>query len=108
MKTIIITILVSVVLYEAVEHLVFPLVWYFVNRKKRSISGASGMLGQTVTVKDWEKTSGRVYFQGELWRAVSDTPLTQGSQAVIEQVEGLTLHVKPWIEPGRLSPPEKA
>ncbi|MFH1090445.1 MAG: NfeD family protein, partial [Pseudomonadota bacterium] len=73
----------------------FPLVWYFFTRNKRSVTGVSGMLGETVKVKTWEKANGQVYFNGELWKAMCDTPLAPGNEAIIEKVEGLTLHLKP-------------
>jgi membrane-bound ClpP family serine protease len=95
-KNVIITLVVGLILFEFVEHVVFPLFWSIKNRKKRSVSGVTGMLGKVGKVKQWEKTEGQVFVNGELWRAVSDIPLITGDQAVIENVEGLTLRVKPF------------
>jgi membrane-bound ClpP family serine protease len=94
-KTILIALIIGFVFFEVVEHVVFPLVWFILGRKRRSISGAEGMLGKVVEVKQWNKTEGQVFVNGELWRAVSDVPLLRGDQAVIYEVEGLTLRVGP-------------
>jgi membrane-bound serine protease (ClpP class) len=96
MKNVIITLVVGFVLFEFVEHVVFPLFWSIKNRKKRSVSGVTGMLGRVGKVKQWEKTEGQVFVNGELWRAVSEVPLLRGDKAVIQNVEGLTLRVKPF------------
>lgn len=53
------------------------------------------MIGKVVEIKRWNKTEGQVLVNGELWRAVCDVPLTQGSKAVILDIEGLTLKLKP-------------
>ena len=33
--------------------------------------------------------------KGELWKAISDVPLKEGEKAIIQNIEGLTLKVKP-------------
>ncbi|MEZ4387401.1 MAG: NfeD family protein [Candidatus Krumholzibacteriia bacterium] len=40
---------------------------------------------------------GRVEFRGAGWTAVSDSPIAAGRLAVIESVNGLTLHVRPVV-----------
>ena len=102
MKNVIMTILIGFIVFEFIEHVIFPLFWYIKNRKKRSVCGVTGMLGKVGEVKHWQKTEGQVFVKGELWRAVSDVPLLTGDKAVIQSVEGLTLRVKPFLmaEPG--------
>ncbi len=95
-KTILIVLIAGFVFFEFVEHVVLPFVWFILGRKRRSISGAEGMLGKVVEVKQWDKTEGQVFVNGELWRAVSDVPLVRGVKAVINNVEGLTLRVEPF------------
>ena len=95
-KNILIALIVGFVLFEIIEHVVFPLVWLILGRKRRSISGAEGMLGKVVEVRQWNKTEGQVFVNAELWRAVSDVPLSRGDKAVIHEVEGLTLRVEPF------------
>ncbi len=102
MKNVIMTILIGFIVFEFIEHVIFPLFWYIKNRKKRSICGVTGMLGKVGEVKHWRKTEGKVFVKGELWRAVSDVSLSTGDKAIIQNVEGLTLRVKPFLmaEPG--------
>ena len=98
MKNVIMTLVIGFIVFEFVEHVVFPLFWSIKNRKKRSISGMTGMLGRAAKVIQWDKTEGQVFVNGELWRAVSDAPLLKGDKAVIQSVEGLTLRVKAFEE----------
>jgi len=98
MKNIIITLGIGVILFELIEHVVFPLFWFIKGRKKKSVCGVAGMLGKVGEVKQWQKTEGQVFVNGELWQAVSDAPLLPGDRVVIQNVGGLTLGVKPWRE----------
>jgi membrane-bound ClpP family serine protease len=95
-KTIILTLVIGVVLFELIEHVVFPLFWFIMGRKRKSVCGVSGMLGKVGEVKQWQETEGQVFVNGELWRAVSDCPLLVGHKIVVQSVEGLTLRVKPF------------
>jgi membrane protein implicated in regulation of membrane protease activity len=54
------------------------------------------MVGKVVQVRQWNKTEGQVFVNAELWRTVSDVPLSKGDKAVIHSVEGLTLRVEPF------------
>ena len=54
------------------------------------------MLGKVAEVKQWQASEGRIFVNGELWRAVSDVPLSTGDKAIVQNVEGLTLRVKPF------------
>ena len=98
MKNILITLGIGVILFELIEHVVFPLFWFIKDRKKTSVCGVAGMLSKVGEVKQWQKTEGQVFVNGELWQAVSDAPLLPGDRVVIQKVEGLTLGVKPWRE----------
>jgi len=90
MKNVIMILLIGFIVFEFIEHVIFPLFWYIKNRKKRSVCGVTGMLGK------WRKSEGKVFVKGELWRAVSDVSLSTGDKAIIQNVEGLTLKVKPF------------
>lgn len=93
----ILTILViGFVLFELIEHILFPLIWTIVNRKRRSVCGVENMVGKVVEVKKWQRTEGRVFVDGELWMAVSDGPLLPGDKAIVDKVEGLILSVTPF------------
>ena len=97
-KNIILALVIGLIVFETIEHVVFPLFWYAKNRKKKSPCGVEGLLGRVVEVRQWEKTEGFVFVNGELWSAVSDVPLAKGDKAVIEDVQGLTLRVKAFSE----------
>ena len=96
LKKIIITIVIVFLVFEFVEHVIFPLVWLIKNRKKRSQYGVAGMIGKRVEIRRWDKNKGQVFINGELWRAECDVPLPVGSNATIEDIKGVTLKLKPY------------
>jgi len=55
-KTIILTLVVGVLLFELIEHVVFPLFWFIKERKRRSVCGVSGMLGKVGADKSIAET----------------------------------------------------
>ena len=92
-KTIILTLVIGFVLFELIEHVVFPLLWFIMGRKSKSVCGVPGMLGKVGEVKQWKKNEGKVFVNGELWKAVSEVSLLPGDRVVIQKVQGLTLAV---------------
>ena len=60
-KTIILTLVIVVVLFELIEHVFFPLFWSIMGRKKKSACGVTGMLGKVGEVKQWKKNEGKVF-----------------------------------------------
>ena len=95
-KAIILTLVVAVLLFELIEHVVFPLFWFIMDRKRKSVCGVAGMLGKVGEVKQWKNNEGKVFVNGELWQAVSEVRLLPGDRVVIQKLEGLTLEVNPW------------
>ncbi|HAY39987.1 MAG TPA: hypothetical protein DCY53_12060 [Desulfobacteraceae bacterium] len=96
MKSLIITFVIAFLVFEFVEHVVFPFIWFIKDRKKKSNYGVTGMIGKVVEIKRWDKTEGQVLINGELWNAVCEVPLPVCGKAVIQDVEGLTLKLKPY------------
>ena len=96
MTNIVVIIIVGFLLFELVEHVISPLFWYIIVRKRKPLCGIESMIGKEVMVQKWQKKSGWVYLNGELWRASGDEHLSPGERAVIEKVEGLLLRVKPY------------
>jgi membrane protein implicated in regulation of membrane protease activity len=86
---------ISVVVFELIEHVIFPLVWLALRRKRPSLSGSESMIGKVVEVKDWHRHEGRVFVQGELWQAVGNGAFVEGEEAIVESVAGLELRIKP-------------
>ena len=95
LETIIILIIICFIIFELIEHVLIPFFWFVLKGRKKSYHGVMGMIGKVVEVRRWNNTEGQVLVNGELWRAVCDVPLTQGSKAVILDIEGLTLKLKP-------------
>lgn len=102
-KKVVLTLLVVWITYEFVEHIVFPLIWSVIVRKRKPLTGVPAMIGREAVVKTWSGNEGRVTIRGESWRAVSAAPLSPGDRVIIEEVEKLTLKVKPLP---RALPPE--
>jgi membrane-bound serine protease (ClpP class) len=58
--------------------------------------GKEILLGKTVSaVNRIDRTSGKVFVEGEYWNAVSDAPIEPGQPAEIVGIQGLTLKLKP-------------
>jgi membrane-bound ClpP family serine protease len=95
MKSVIIALVIAFIAFEFIEHVVLPLIWFIKDRKKKSKYGVSGMIGKVVEIKRWNKTEGQVLVNGELWSAVCDVTLPVGGKAVIVDIAGLTLKLKP-------------
>jgi membrane-bound serine protease (ClpP class) len=59
-------------------------------------AGKETMPGQTVNAQsNIDARGGRVFIEGEMWNAVSETPVAAGQPVVVTGIEGLTLKVKP-------------
>ncbi len=63
-KTIILILVVGFLLFELIEHVVFPLFWFIMRGKRKSVCGVSGMLGKVGAVKQWKKNEGKVFVNG--------------------------------------------
>jgi membrane-bound ClpP family serine protease len=94
LKEIIITLVAGFVIFEVLEHVVFPLVWSFVQSRKGSPCDVSSMIGKVGEVRQWQDLGGKIFISGEIWNARSELPLSKGDKAVIERVEGFVLTVK--------------
>jgi membrane-bound serine protease (ClpP class) len=58
--------------------------------------GKETMVGKTVpALVRIDSTGGKVFIEGEYWKAVSDVPVEAGRQVEVTGVNGLTLTVKP-------------
>lgn len=86
-------IIIIFVIFELVEHVLFPLVWSIIVRNRKPLIGIESMVGKEVKVEKWQDKDGMVIINGELWKATSDDPLLPGDNATIEKVDGLLLRV---------------
>ncbi len=59
-------------------------------------AGKETMFGRTVNaLSRIDSQGGRVFVEGEIWNAVSETPVEAGQPVEVAGIEGLTLKVKP-------------
>ncbi len=61
-------------------------------------TGVEGMIGAIGIAKTTLSPEGKLAIHGELWDAVSDSPVEPGRTAKVLRVEGLTLYVTPVTE----------
>jgi len=61
--------------------------------RRRPLLGVSGLVGQTGVARGALEPEGQVSVHGEIWRAVADRPLADGTPVTIVDVQGLTLRV---------------
>ena len=63
---------------------------------KPAQTGTGTMLGQTVNaLSRIDSAGGKVFIEGEIWNAVSTTPVEAGQPVEVTGISGLTLQVKP-------------
>jgi membrane-bound serine protease (ClpP class) len=64
-------------------------------QRRKPATGAEGMIGQTVTVRQLLDPDGLVFVEGELWQAHAQAgPIQVGERAVVMERDGLRLLVK--------------
>ena len=61
--------------------------------RRRPLLGVSGLVGQSGVARGALEPEGQVSVQGEIWRAVADRPLADGTRVTVVDVQGLTLKV---------------
>jgi membrane-bound serine protease (ClpP class) len=57
-------------------------------------TGMEGLVGESGVARSDLLPAGKVFVHGELWDAVSDTPVRAGERVVITSVEGMTVKVE--------------
>ena len=82
LKNKIITVIIIFIAIELIEHIIFPIVWSIFKGRKRSTYGVTGMIGNVVEIRRWNKTEGQVFINGELWSTVCEVPLPVGGDVV--------------------------
>lgn len=63
--------------------------------RRRPVTGIDGMIGSIGIAKTDLNPRGQIFVQGEIWEAISQTPIRQGEDAEVRSVEGLTVNVAP-------------
>lgn len=62
---------------------------------RRPVTGIEGMIGSIGIAKTDVNPRGQITVHGEIWDAISHTPIRQGETAEVTSVEGLTVTVAP-------------
>ena len=68
-------------------------------QQTRPVSGQQGMLDATGVVTRDVALRGQVSLRGELWTAVSDKVIPEGTAVRVRSIDGLTLTVEPTTQP---------
>jgi len=68
------------------------------SHRVKSRTGIEGLVGEIGVVKKTLSPEGKVFVHGELWNAVLEAPIEEGSKVRIRQVENLVLTVEPVIK----------
>jgi membrane-bound serine protease (ClpP class) len=69
------------------------------------VTGAQGLVGETGVVQSALSPQGKVFIHGELWDAISSTPLPPGQMVTVRKVDGLLLQVDPLGATPPMPPP---
>jgi membrane-bound serine protease (ClpP class) len=64
-------------------------------RRNKVVTGIEGLVGQTGVAQTLLSPSGKIFVHGELWDAVSSSPVNVGQSVIVRRVDGLVLQVEP-------------
>jgi membrane-bound serine protease (ClpP class) len=64
-------------------------------RRRKSMSGAQGLIGAIGVARTAIAPEGKVFVQGEIWNAISQTAVAPDEPVEVRSVDGLTLQVAP-------------
>ena len=64
-------------------------------RRRRSATGAEALVGAVGEALNDCRPHGQVKLKGQIWKAYCDEGVERGTKVVVDQVEGLELHVRP-------------
>jgi membrane-bound serine protease (ClpP class) len=76
--------------------IMFTMAWLAMKARQRApVTGRESMIGEIARARTDVAPRGEVFLHGELWEAMSETPIRKGDEAEVQSVEGLTLKVVP-------------
>jgi len=67
--------------------------------RNKVVTGVQGLIGEVGTAQGILAPLGKVFVHGEIWDAVSSSPVPAGSKVVVQKVDGLRLEVAPVHTP---------
>jgi membrane-bound serine protease (ClpP class) len=62
-------------------------------RRNKVVTGAQGLVGEIGVAHTALSPAGKVFVHGEIWDAVSPTPVAAGAKIVVREVQDLKLEV---------------
>ena len=68
-------------------------------RRNKVVTGEQGLVGEAGVAQTALSPQGKVFVHGELWDAVTSSPLPIGQLVVVRRVDGLILQVEPLSVP---------
>jgi membrane-bound serine protease (ClpP class) len=68
-------------------------------RHNKVVTGEQGLVGENGVAQTALTPQGKVFVHGELWDAISSSPLPAGQLVVVRGVDGLVLQVEPATVP---------
>jgi len=68
-------------------------------RRNKVVTGVQGLIGEVGVVQSDLAPQGKVFVHGEIWNAISATPVAVGARVVVRKVDGLQLEVVPLTAP---------
>jgi membrane-bound serine protease (ClpP class) len=68
----------------------------YLSRKRKSVTGEEGMIGESGVAKTEVHGEGKVLVHGEYWNASSEAPIPAGAHVRVIKVQGLKVEVEQW------------
>jgi len=68
-------------------------------RRNKVVTGVQGLIGEVGVAQSDLAPQGKVFVHGEIWNAISATPVAVGARVVVRKVDGLQLEVVPLTAP---------
>jgi membrane-bound serine protease (ClpP class) len=68
-------------------------------RRNKVVTGAQGLIGEVGVAQSDLTPLGKVFVHGEIWNAISATPVMAGAKVVVRTVKDLQLEVAPLTAP---------
>lgn len=76
--------------------ILFGMAWMAARAFRQApVTGVEGMVGAIALARSDVAPRGQVFVRGELWEAISESPIRKGEEAEVRSVDGLTLTVSP-------------
>jgi membrane-bound ClpP family serine protease len=90
-------IILMYLLFEFFEHLIIPLAWLILKKKRKHVTGPLGLIGEVGEIREWSGAGGKIFVHGSNWAATSENDFIPGDKAEVLDIEGLVLKIKSII-----------